>query len=69
APDQALESSEVQALVTSKGATYIQNPIDLLAVVYNFDRSVTLVRSQDALTTGRLAAFIPDVVTLNRRTA
>lgn len=68
-PDVALESSDIQGLILNKGASYIQNPIDLLAVVYNFDRTVTVVRSQDSLSTGRLAAFVPDAVTLTRRTA
>lgn len=68
-PDIALESSDVQGLILNKGASYIQNPIDLLAVVHNFDRTVTVVRSQDSLSTGRLAAFVPEAVTLTRRTA
>jgi hypothetical protein len=68
-PDGAVESSEVQKVVKDHGATYIENPIDLLAVVYDFDRSVHLARSQDKLTTGRLAAFIPDVINLKRTTA
>lgn len=68
-PDASLYSSEVQDIVAGKGATYIQNPISLLAVVYNFDRSVVLVRSQDALSTGRLSAFIPERVNLTRNTS
>lgn len=66
-PGEAVESSDVQRLVMNRGATSIQNPIDLLAVVHNFDRTITLARSQDALTTGRIAAFVPDRVTLTRR--
>jgi hypothetical protein len=68
-PDQTLESSDVQKIVSDKGATSISNPIDLLAVVHNFDRTVTLARSQDGLTTGRLAAFLPDILTVTRRLA
>ena len=67
-PDVPLESSDVQKIVSDKGATSITNPVDLMAVVYEFDRSVYLVRSSNSLTTGRLAAFIPDVITLTRRT-
>ncbi len=66
-PDQALESSDIQKFVTDQGATSIQNPINLVAVVHNTDRSITVARSQNALTTGRLAAFIPDRVKLVRR--
>ena len=66
-PTQALESSDIQGLVAAKGATYVQNPVELMAVVYGFDRSVTLVRSSDSINTGRLSAFIPDAITLTRR--
>jgi hypothetical protein len=52
--------------MTNRGATSIDNPIDLLAVIHNFDRTVTMERSQNALNTGRLAAFVPDVINLTR---
>ena len=68
-PDQSLESSDLQKIISDKGATSISNPIDLLAIVHNFDRTTTLARSQDGLTTGRLAAFLPDILTLKRRLA
>jgi hypothetical protein len=68
-PDVPLESSDIQKIVTDKGATSITNPIDLMAVVYNFDRTVYIARSQDHLTTGRLAAFFPDVINLTRSTS
>ena len=67
-PDVPLEASEIQRIVSNKGATYIQNPLELIAVVYNFDRTVTAHRSKDTLTTGRLAAFIPDRIVLTRKT-
>lgn len=66
-PDERLESSDLQKVVSDKGATSITNPIDIMAVVHNTDRTVTLVRSQDGITTGRLAAFIPDVLRVTRR--
>jgi hypothetical protein len=68
-PDVAMESSDVQKIVSDKGAVYIANPLELMAVVYDFDRSVYMVRSSDSLTTGRLAAFIPDAITLTRKTS
>lgn len=66
-PDVPMESSDVQKIVSDKGATSIQNPIELMAVVCNVDRTVELVRSKNSLTTGRLAAFMPDVINLTRR--
>lgn len=67
-PSEALESSDLQKIVSDRGADSIQNPIDIIAVVHNIDRSVTAARSQNALTTGRLAAFIPDLITIKRST-
>ncbi len=67
-PNGALESSDVQKIISNRGAQSITNPIDLIALVYNFDRSVYAARSQNALTTGRLAAFIPDVLNITRGT-
>lgn len=66
-PSDALESSDIQQIVSGKGANSIINPLDLVAVVYNFDRSVLINRSSNKLTTGRLSAFIPDVITVTRK--
>jgi hypothetical protein len=68
-PSDAMEASDLQRIVSNRGATSIQNPINMLAVVHNYDRSITLARSQNALTTGRLAAFVPDRIVLTRRVA
>lgn len=68
-PGDALEVGDIQDLARRRGATGVTNPISMLAVVHNFDRTITLARSQDALTTGRLAAFIPDVLNVTRRSA
>lgn len=67
-PADLLESSDLQGIAAKRGATSIRNPIDLLAVVHNYDRSVWIQRSQDSLNTGRLAAFIPDLLNINRTT-
>jgi hypothetical protein len=66
APAEALESSDIQKILSDAGATSITNPIDLIALVHNVDRSVTAARSQNQLTTGRLAAFIPDLLSITR---
>ena len=68
-PDQPIQASDLQKILSDKGASSIVNPINMLAVVHNFDRTITLARSQSSLTTGRLAAFIPDIVTLTRSVA
>lgn len=65
-PSDTLESSDIQAVLQGRGATSITNPIELVAVVHDFDRSVRLERSKNGLNTGRLAAFIPDAITLTK---
>jgi hypothetical protein len=66
APADAMESSDLQEIVLDHGATSITNPLDLIAVVHNVDRTITVARSQNALTTGRLSAFIPDILSITR---
>lgn len=66
APTEALESSDIQKIISDNGATSIDNPVDLIAIVHNADRSITAARSQNRLTTGRLAAFIPDLINIKR---
>lgn len=66
-PQDALESSDIQKILSDRGAISITNPIDLVGIVHYTDRTVYATRSQNALTTGRLAAFIPDVINITRR--
>lgn len=66
APMEALESSDLQKIAYDNGATSVDNPIDLIAIVHNVDRTITAARSQNRLTTGRLAAFIPDLLNVKR---
>lgn len=66
-PQGALESSSIQKIVMNRGATSITNPLDLIAIVHYTDRTVYASRSQNSLSTGRLAAFIPDRLNIVRR--
>jgi hypothetical protein len=66
APSAFFQVSDLESLVKNRGASSMQNPVDLIAVIHNFDRSITVERSQNKINTGTLAAFIPDVITLNR---
>jgi len=67
-PVDTLDASDLQSIITARGASYVKNPIDLLAVVHRVDRSIWIQRSQDRLSTTRLAAFIPDAITVTRST-
>lgn len=66
-PQDSLTSDGVQSVVKQRGATSIDNPVELIAVVHDVDRTVRVERSQDRLNTGRLAAFIPDQIRVSRR--
>ena len=65
-PIDTLDASDVQKLVTDRGASYVKNPLDLLAIVHNLDRSIWAQRSQNQLSTSRLSSFVADVVTVSR---
>lgn len=67
-PVDALESSDVQKIALDRGATSISNPLDLIGIVHRTDRTVYAVRSQNAITAGRLSAFVPDVLNITRNT-
>lgn len=67
-PSELLESSDLQNIAYRRGAQSVQNPISLVAIVHHTDRTVRAQRSENALNTGRLAAFIPDLLNVNRRT-
>jgi len=68
-PEEYLEVSDLEGLVRNRGATSMRNPVDLIAVVHPFDRQVTVERSQDRISPGKLAAFVPDVLNITRRLA
>ena len=65
-PNELLEVSDLEKVVSDRGATSITNPIDLIAIVHNTDRTISAERSQNALGLSRLSAFIPDVINITR---
>ncbi len=65
-PNELMEVSDIEGLILGRGATSITNPIDLIAIVHNTDRTIIAQRSQNALGTGRLSAFIPDRLSIVR---
>lgn len=67
-PNDAFEVSAINNIAKRRGATSIDNPITLLGIVHGVDRTVRVERTQNRLTTGRLAAFLPDVLNVTRRT-
>jgi hypothetical protein len=65
-PADRVEVSDLQAVPIKRGADYVQNPIELVAVVHDQERKITVDRSQDYVTKGRLATFFADNVTITR---
>lgn len=66
-PIDTLDASAIQKAITDRGATKVTNPLTLIALVYYTDRTVYVQRSQDSLSTGRLSAFIPDLLNIVRK--
>ena len=69
APAEALTVSDLEQIAEKRGATEVDNPITLIALIHNFDRSITAERSQNSLNTGTLAAFISDVLDITQSTS
>lgn len=67
-PDEPFEASWVIEKVRQMGATSVQSPLTLCVVVYLPDRTVKLVRSQDQVNIGGLAAFYPGSLRFTRST-
>ncbi len=68
-PTDSLDVSALEKLCLNRGATRVNNPVDLVAVIHDVERRIRVERSQDKLNTGRLAAFIPDSLQVTRRIA
>lgn len=67
-PDEVLEASAIVDIPRRRGASRVVLPLNLIGLVHNADRSILAHRSQDAISSGRLATFLPDVLTITRET-
>lgn len=68
-PTDRVEVSALTDLVKRRGASYVQNPVTLIAVAHQLDRTIVVDRSQDYVSVGRLATFFPDNITITRETS
>jgi hypothetical protein len=68
-PDDRVEVSDIQDFPLKRGASYVQNPIELVAVVHDEDREITVERSEDYVTHGRLATFFTGTIKITRETS
>ena len=67
-PDEVLEASAVSDIPRRRGAQRVTLPIVLLGIVHGIDRKIQIDRSEDAISRGRLATFIKDVLNITRQT-
>lgn len=65
-PDDRVESSDIQDLARRRGADYIENPLTLVAVAHDKDRVISVDRSVNYVTKGRLSTFFVGEVSVTR---
>jgi hypothetical protein len=63
-PNDRVESSSVQNFPKRRGATYVTNPITLLAVTHDENRKIIVDRSTDYVSHSRLSTFFPGVINI-----
>jgi hypothetical protein len=59
-PEQYLEVSDLVDVIVRSGAEYVQLPVTIIGISHARDRTITVERSQDLISTERLSALIPD---------
>lgn len=65
-PDDRVESSDIQNLARRRGADYVENPLTLVAVTHDKDRVISVDRSVNYVTKGRLSTFFVGETTVTR---
>jgi hypothetical protein len=65
-PNDQVESSSLQGFAKSRGATYVFNPITLLAVTYDENRKIVVSRSTNRVSHSRLSTFFPGVINITQ---
>lgn len=68
APDDRLEASDLIGIPQKRGATYVQTPLELIAIVHDEERKISVDRSEDYVTHGRLATFFEGTISVTRET-
>lgn len=59
-PERQLEVSDITAILTESGSTKVVMPITVIGIAHQLDRSLVVERSEDAISSTRLSALIPD---------
>ena len=66
APTDRVESSDIANLPQKRGADYVEQPIDLVAIAHDRERKITVDRSKDYVTKGDLSTFFAGVISVTR---
>lgn len=67
-PDDYVLASSIQDKALRRGATYVYNPVTLVLIIHNWDRSISATRSTNYVTKGRLSTFFPGTINVSRAT-
>jgi hypothetical protein len=67
-PDDILEAVQVQNIPLKMGASSVTTPVNLVALVYNEDRTIVAQQSTNYLNLGRLAGFFEEAVNIQKNT-
>lgn len=65
-PDDRVESSDLTDLARRRGSDYVQHPLELVAVVHDEERKISVDRSENYVTKGRLATFFEGEISVTR---
>jgi hypothetical protein len=67
-PDERVEASDIQNKPLRRGATFVENPLTLVAVAHDSERKIAVARSVNFVTKGRLSAWFTGNINIVRET-
>jgi hypothetical protein len=65
-PEERVEVSDIINIAYRRSANSVDNPMELVAVAHDEERTVSVDRSENYVTRGRLSTFFPDNVVVTR---
>jgi len=65
-PSERVEVSDIINIAYRRSADSVESPIELVAVAHDEERNITVDRSQNYVTRGRLSTFFPDNIVVTR---
>lgn len=65
-PSERVEVSDIINIAYRRSADFVESPLELVAVAHDADRTITVDRSKNYVTRGRLSTFFSDNVVVTR---